>query len=39
VEPRSLVSWASRKIAVALGGLPDSIPVHEQPTPAWPATG
>jgi AhpD family alkylhydroperoxidase len=26
------------KIAVALGGLPDSIPVHEQPTPAWPAT-
>jgi alkylhydroperoxidase family enzyme len=26
------------KIAVALGGLPDTIPVHEQPTPAWPAT-
>lgn len=26
------------KIAVALGGLPDAIPVHEQPTPAWPAT-
>ena len=26
------------KIAVALGGLPDQIPVHEQPTPAWPAT-
>ena len=23
------------KIAVALGGLPDEIPVHEQPTPAW----
>ena len=26
------------KIAGALGGLPDTIPVHEQPTPAWPAT-
>jgi hypothetical protein len=26
------------KIAVALGGLPDAIPVHEQPTPAWPPT-
>jgi AhpD family alkylhydroperoxidase len=26
------------KIAVALGGLPDSIPVHEQPTPECPAT-
>ena len=26
------------KIAVALGGLPDSIPVHEQPTPICPAT-
>jgi len=26
------------KIAVALGGLPDSIPVHEQPTPTCPAT-
>jgi AhpD family alkylhydroperoxidase len=26
------------KIAVALGGLPDSIPVHEQPTPVWPAS-
>jgi AhpD family alkylhydroperoxidase len=26
------------KIAVALGGIPDSIPVHEQPTPTWPAT-
>ena len=25
------------KIAVALGGLPDSIPVHEQPTPVCPA--
>ena len=25
------------KIAVALGGLPDSIPVHEQPTPTCPA--
>lgn len=25
------------KIAVALGGLPDEIPVHEQPTPAVPA--
>jgi alkylhydroperoxidase family enzyme len=24
------------KIAVALGGLPDEIPVHEQPTPAVP---
>jgi alkylhydroperoxidase family enzyme len=24
------------KIAVALGGLPDEIPVHEQPTPDWP---
>lgn len=24
------------KIAVALGGLPDSIPVHEQPTPVCP---
>jgi alkylhydroperoxidase family enzyme len=24
------------KIAVALGGLPDTIPVHEQPTPDWP---
>jgi alkylhydroperoxidase family enzyme len=24
------------KIAVALGGLPDVIPVHEQPTPDWP---
>jgi len=23
------------KIAVALGGLPDEIPVHEQPTPTW----
>jgi AhpD family alkylhydroperoxidase len=23
------------KIAVALGGLPESIPVHEQPTPDW----
>lgn len=27
------------KIAVALGGLPESIPVHEQPTPDWPAAG
>jgi len=27
------------KIAVALGGLPDEIPVHEQPTPVWPAPG
>ena len=26
------------KIAVALGGLPDSIPVHEQPTPICPAS-
>ena len=26
------------KIAVALSGLPDTIPVHDQPTPAWPAT-
>lgn len=25
------------KIAVALGGLPDEIPVHEQPTPTWPS--
>jgi len=25
------------KIAVALGGLPDAIPVHEQPTPVCPA--
>jgi alkylhydroperoxidase family enzyme len=25
------------KIAVALGGLPDEIPVHEQPTPAVPS--
>jgi alkylhydroperoxidase family enzyme len=25
------------KIAVALGGLPDEIPVHEQPTPTVPA--
>ena len=25
------------KIAVALGGLPDEIPVHEQPTPVVPA--
>ena len=25
------------KIAVALGGLPDTIPVHEQPTPTCPA--
>lgn len=25
------------KIAVALGGLPDEIPVHEQPTPSVPA--
>jgi AhpD family alkylhydroperoxidase len=25
------------KIAVALGGLPDEIPVHEQPTPELPA--
>ena len=24
------------KIAVSLGGLPESIPVHEQPTPDWP---
>lgn len=24
------------KIAVALGGLPDEIPVHEQPTPDVP---
>jgi AhpD family alkylhydroperoxidase len=24
------------KIAVALGGLPETIPVHEQPTPDWP---
>ena len=24
------------KIAVALGGLPPEIPVHEQPTPDWP---
>ena len=27
------------KIAVALGGLPDTIPVHEQPTPTCPAPG
>jgi alkylhydroperoxidase family enzyme len=27
------------KIAVALGGLPDEIPVHEQPTPEVPAGG
>jgi alkylhydroperoxidase family enzyme len=27
------------KIAVALGGLPDSIPVHEQPTPTCPEPG
>jgi alkylhydroperoxidase family enzyme len=27
------------KIAVALGGLPDAIPVHEQPTPDWPPAG
>jgi alkylhydroperoxidase family enzyme len=27
------------KIAVALGGLPDEIPVHEQPTPDWPQEG
>jgi alkylhydroperoxidase family enzyme len=26
------------KIAVALGGLPDKVPVHEQPTPTCPAT-
>ncbi len=27
------------KIAVALGGLPDEIPVHEQPTPQIPGNG
>jgi hypothetical protein len=27
------------KIAVALGGLPDEIPVHEQPTPAGTSGG
>jgi len=27
----------SSKITVALGGLPDEIPVHEQPTPDVPA--
>jgi alkylhydroperoxidase family enzyme len=25
------------KIAVSLGGLPEQIPVHEEPTPDWPA--
>ena len=27
------------KIALALGGVPDELPVHVQPTPDWPPGG
>lgn len=48
LEPAQVVELAAAlalfmgfsKIAVSLGGLPDAIPVHEQPTPDWsPAQG
>ena len=27
------------KLALALGEVPDDLPVHEEPTPDWPAAG